>query len=848
MNTNAIYKCINRALVLSTPLWLALGVCWVFYPGFMSYDTLHALRAARNGVTDSIWPPMVSYVWRGIDFISTNPSAMHFSQVLFLLIAAFGVVYKLTKNTYVASLTIIFYVMDPLMLGTLAVIWKDVLMTTFFLMAILLILVLKDINQKPLKIFIIFILIAILFLGSTTRHNAIFAALPLIIWASYVYFSRFNLAAIVLAVVICALIVLGKGQVDSYSFPAYKKLNNSTGSFLTSVRVLDVAGASICTNQNLFRDLAPDLTVEKIKEIYIPKHINLSNKLFELINHEQINDIWVKGFIDHPFCMLTNKILLSAYLFGWNDGTPFLITHPNIDENEYGYRLVPSKIRDRVVSLIISLSAILIFKAWVLAILCPLFLIVLFLRHRLTIALFAIYLSGLMYALGLVIFGNAADARLLFYSNSIFFLIIMIASLPFISRFLEKCLRIFRPNQVSNPSLGLMSLEHASNTNSSEGLCDIRVRFVGLTNGYIFKAYIKADRSNLLQVNLADNQNMLNFKIITRLLNEGRQFLCLELHNQLGYVESLEIEINIEIRSELALITKQLLLEHKTPLFIEGDIDSSIFPNDKYQAWFDKPDALLYIKQLIDSEKITDKEGELLRDFVVDGYVILEDLIDDEFIDSVNLELNEAIDSGYGGYSYGSSNRIELLHLSKSNIRKLWLDKRHRKFVDLIFGAPSRPCQTLAFVFGSQQDAHQDTIHLTPFPQGFMCGVWIALQDIVPNSGELVVYPGSHREPRLYMNSVGCKKVVNQDWSEFIKKVIPEYERISNKYQQKVYLPKKGSVLIWHENLLHGGSVRLDESLERRAIVIHSFADGCVAYYDSTGNVAGVATRQDLTI
>jgi len=814
----------------------------------MSYDTLHALRAARNGVTDSIWPPMVSYVWRGVDFISTNPSAMHFSQVFFLLIASFGIVYKLTKNTFIASLTSILYVMNPLMLGTLAVIWKDVLMTTFFLIAILLILVLKDINHKFLKVFVIFVLIAILFLGSTTRHNGIFAAVPLIIWTSYTYFSRFNLATIVLAVVMCFLIILGKGQIDNHSFPDYKKLNNSTGSFLTSVRVLDVAGASICTNQNLFGDLAPDLTVEKIKEIYIPKHINLSNKLFERINQEQINDIWIKGIIDHPVCMLTNKILLSEYLFGWNSGTPFLITHPNLDENEYGYKLVPSKMRDRAVSYIINFSAFPIFKAWVLVILCPLFLVGLLLRRRLNISFFAIYSSGLMYALGLIVFGNATDARLLFYSNSIFFLIIMIISLPVISRFMGRCVRVFRSTEQSNLSPGLMSLEHASNINSSEGLCDIRVSFSGLTDKYVFKAYFKADRSNSLHVNLSPNQNTLNFRIVTRLLNEGRQPLCLELHNQLGLVESLEHEINIKKNSELALITKQLLLEYKTPLFIQGDIDSSIFPNDKYQAWFDKPDALLYIKQLIDGGKITDKEGELLRDFVVDGYVILEDLIDDESIDSVNLEINEAIKSGYGGYSYGSSDRIELLHLTRPNIRKLWLDKRHRKFVDLIFGTPSRPCQTLAFVFGSQQDAHQDTIHLTPFPQGFMCGIWIALQDIVPNSGELVVYPGSHREPRLYMNSVGCKKVVNQDWSEFIEKVIPEYERISSKYQQKVYLPKKGSVLIWHENLLHGGSVRLDESLERRAIVIHSFADGCVAYYDSTGNVAGVATHQDLSI
>lgn len=51
-----------------------------------------------------------------------------------------------------------------------------------------------------------------------------------------------------------------------------------------------------------------------------------------------------------------------------------------------------------------------------------------------------------------------------------------------------------------------------------------------------------------------------------------------------------------------------------------------------------------------------------------------------------------------------------------------------------------------------------------------MCGTWIALQDVVPNSGELVVYPGSHRERRVYMAEVGAPKV-RGDWSGFSRTV-----------------------------------------------------------------------------
>jgi ectoine hydroxylase-related dioxygenase (phytanoyl-CoA dioxygenase family) len=115
-----------------------------------------------------------------------------------------------------------------------------------------------------------------------------------------------------------------------------------------------------------------------------------------------------------------------------------------------------------------------------------------------------------------------------------------------------------------------------------------------------------------------------------------------------------------------------------------------------------------------------------------------------------------------------------------------------------------------------------------------MCGTWIALQDIVANSGELVVYPGSHRERRVYLAETGCAKV-GSEWQEFGKKVVPLWVEIEKRYEKFIYRPKKGTVLIWHENLLHGGSVRIDPSLQRRSMVIHSFADGAIGYYDSTG-------------
>ena len=159
------------------------------------------------------------------------------------------------------------------------------------------------------------------------------------------------------------------------------------------------------------------------------------------------------------------------------------------------------------------------------------------------------------------------------------------------------------------------------------------------------------------------------------------------------------------------------------------------------------------------------------------------------------------------------------------------------KFLRAIFQEEALPCQTLVFIRGSGQDMHQDTIHLTAFPAGYMCGVWIALEDVQADAGPLFVYPGSHRLPRLYCATVGMDKVRNGDWTEFAQKFLPRLEGELSRASlaRQPYLPRRGDILVWHENLTHGGSPLINPALSRRSIVSHYFSRGAAVWYDSSG-------------
>lgn len=429
----------STVYLLTIPLLISLGVAALFYPGFMSYDTLHALRGARNGVTDSMWPPMVSYVWRAVDLVSKNPSAMHFSQVFLLLFSVFFVVFFFTKKISYTTVFLFVYLTIPAVLGTVAVIWKDVLMAAFFLAGFAVIVSMRLVINKWGFIFLYLLAAILIFLGVCSRHNAITGAVPLLFYLSWIVCSRVLkrpshlwIGVILLGSVLTGAVFVTKIQLDNYSLPSLVKMNNSNDAFIQSVRVLDVAGASLCVGTNLFADIAPNLSLTEIESLYDPKHVNLSSGLLSRIRvDKRIDNVWLSVATHHPICFFNNKFQLTKYLVGANKGAQFLITAPSIDNNEYGYSLPESSLRDASVAYIVHASQLPFFKPWFLYLISIGAFVYMVRVRALTAGHLTLFLSAIFYFAGIVAFGNAADARLLFYTTTALSMFTFISILEF---------------------------------------------------------------------------------------------------------------------------------------------------------------------------------------------------------------------------------------------------------------------------------------------------------------------------------------------------------------------------------------------------------------------------------
>ena len=433
----------RKALLYLTPLLLSLGISALFYPGFMSYDTLHALRGARNGVTDSMWPPMVSYVWRVVDMVSLNPVAMHFTQVFLLLGSVFYSVSILTKSMRSARVFLLIYLCIPVVLGSIAVIWKDVLMAAFFMFGFALILSTHKKRSLPIHVSLLLLAAFSIFLGICSRHNAIAGAIPLLFllaWAACSRVFRVQSSLWLGVMLLGSLLTSGfyftkTTLLDNYSLPSFGRIDNTMNIFIQSVRVLDVAGASICVGSNLFGELVPNLSLNEIQKGYDPRHINLSRALLDRVGtDDRINQIWVDVAIQHPFCFFNNKIQVTKYLVGANLGKQYLVTAPAIDVNEYGYSLPKSFLRSKVVSYISNFSIIPFFKPWFLYLASIFAAIYMFRIKAFSAYYFSIYVSAILYFGGSVAMGNAADGRLLFYTTTAITIFTFVAILEYKKR------------------------------------------------------------------------------------------------------------------------------------------------------------------------------------------------------------------------------------------------------------------------------------------------------------------------------------------------------------------------------------------------------------------------------
>jgi len=234
---------------------------------------------------------------------------------------------------------------------------------------------------------------------------------------------------------------------------------------------------------------------------------------------------------------------------------------------------------------------------------------------------------------------------------------------------------------------------------------------------------------------------------------------------------------------------------------------------------------------------------------------VLEDFFEPKLLDAIVAEYGRLFDPSVRldapeHVQKRDANRIQDAWWVSKPVKKLAADERILALLELLYGRKAIPFQTLNFVNGTEQATHSDAIHFSSLPARYMCGVWVALEDITERNGPLNYYPGSHRVPELRLEEFGVWAPDNEvgvgphytRYEDFVRAVIT-----SRRLEQKRLTCKKGTALIWASNLLHGGCPILQPGTTRLSQVTHYYFERCLYYTPILSNsVLGEYCLKDL--
>jgi len=222
------------------------------------------------------------------------------------------------------------------------------------------------------------------------------------------------------------------------------------------------------------------------------------------------------------------------------------------------------------------------------------------------------------------------------------------------------------------------------------------------------------------------------------------------------------------------------------------------------------------------------------------GYTIL-DLELDDILDTVNKKIDHKIEEqnikkNPDFFHYNKSPRIVEAWKDIDEVKQLCQNLHVINFLKDFYDRDPLPFSTINFINSTEQPLHSDYIHFGSVPELFLTGVWIALEDIHPDSGPLVVIPKSHNLDIVDLDTLNLNVPKNNKhlkenytiYEDYIDNLVDE----SGLERMPVHL-KKGQCLIWHANLIHGGSPIKNSKLSRRSLVTHYHYSDCENYNPS---------------
>jgi Phytanoyl-CoA dioxygenase (PhyH) len=228
--------------------------------------------------------------------------------------------------------------------------------------------------------------------------------------------------------------------------------------------------------------------------------------------------------------------------------------------------------------------------------------------------------------------------------------------------------------------------------------------------------------------------------------------------------------------------------------------------------WVESP----WIEQHIRERELSPELAAIARCFHSEGFAVVPGVVAHDLTVRILDDLIEPL-TGQG--------RVQDAWKFSAAVRELAVMPRVLDLLRALYDREPVPFQTLNFEYGTQQRAHSDTVHFSSLPARYMCGVWVALEDVDAGNGPLFYHPGSHHLPDPFFQQFGLPAGLGSyEGYESAQEAL----LAANRLEPIEFHANAGDILIWSANLVHGGKPITDDGRTRWSQVTHYFFDGCV--------------------
>lgn len=265
-----------------------------------------------------------------------------------------------------------------------------------------------------------------------------------------------------------------------------------------------------------------------------------------------------------------------------------------------------------------------------------------------------------------------------------------------------------------------------------------------------------------------------------------------------------------------------------------ASLSSKDFPDKESRAWLDTGDSRELAPARTAFSSFPPGVQQSLLAWSEKGYLIVDGFFSPSIADQIQQEADRL--ESEGRLHPAHDNKLLFANRLSPQVRRITYDERLMRLLGFILDKEVVPFQTINFKHGSNQRAHSDSIHMTTYPLGYLIAVWIALEDTNMDNGHLFYYPGSHRLPYLlnedFNEGATSLRLGRKDYVDYEDRIEVLLEE--TKVEKEVFLAKKGDILIWHANLIHGGLPVRNAELTRKSMVIHYYAKDVIKYHEIT--------------